>query len=188
MVSSSTSVVRTTTKPKPRQKSEGGETTAAATGTTTATEIMPIPLPNPMPTPTLHPSLNRTLLRKSLSRIATHPTLTPFRRRVYRTLLSVPPGRWTTYASLSAYLGSGPRAIGNAMRTNPFAPAVPCHRVLATDRTLGGYKGAWNNGGEYSVEKRRLLVEEGVEFDERGRARGECFTEFVEVDLGMVKE
>lgn len=68
------------------------------------------------------------------------------------------------------------------MRNNPFAPDVPCHRVLATDRTIGGYRGAWGQGGEYAVEKTKLLVGEGVVFDERGRARGECFAEFV--DLG----
>lgn len=67
------------------------------------------------------------------------------------------------------------------MKSNPFAPAVPCHRVLANDRSLGGYKGAWNNGGEYSVEKRKLLDEEGVVFDERGRAGGVCFVDFVEL-------
>ncbi|KAH8703237.1 6-O-methylguanine DNA methyltransferase [Talaromyces proteolyticus] len=130
------------------------------------------------------PSIDLALLRKPLSRVATHPTLTPFRRRVYRTLLSVPHGRWTTYSALSNHLNSGPRAIGNAMKTNPFAPAVPCHRVLATDRTLGGYKGAWNNGGEYSVEKRKLLDGEGVEFDEKNRARGDCFVDFV--DMGSI--
>lgn len=178
MASSSATVVRTTTKRKVAQKPE---TAAAAT---TAEKTLK-QKSTPMTRSTPHPSLDRTLVKKSLSRIATHPTLTPFRRRVYRTLLSVPPGRWTTYATMSAYLGSGPRAIGNAMRTNPFPPAVPCHRVLATDRTLGGYKGAWNNGGEYSVEKRKLLVEEGVEFDEKGRALGDCFREFV--DLSEVK-
>lgn len=35
-------------------------------------------------------------------------------------------------------LGSAPRAVGNAMRKNPFAPKVPCHRILAADRTIGG--------------------------------------------------
>jgi methylated-DNA-[protein]-cysteine S-methyltransferase len=118
---------------------------------------------------------------KIISRIKSHPTLTPFRRRVYRTLLSVPASRWTTYSALSKHLNSSPRAIGNAMKTNPFAPAVPCHRVLATDRTLGGYKGAWNNGGEYSVEKMKLLLEEGVQFDGDGKARGVCFVDFVDV-------
>ncbi|KAJ6157853.1 Winged helix-turn-helix transcription repressor DNA-binding [Penicillium chermesinum] len=80
--------------------------------------------------------------QKFLRRISMHPTLTPYRRRVYRCLLSVPAGRWTTYAAMAKYLGSSPRAVGNAMRTNPFAPEVPCHRVLAADGTLGGYKGS----------------------------------------------
>jgi methylated-DNA-[protein]-cysteine S-methyltransferase len=71
------------------------------------------------------------------------------------------------------------------MRTNPFAPDVPCHRVLATDRTIGGYKGAWGTGGSYAEEKTKLLCGEGVVFDERGRAGGEVFTEFV--DLGLVE-
>ncbi|OKL58141.1 hypothetical protein UA08_06477 [Talaromyces atroroseus] len=111
-------------------------------------------------------------ISKALARIKSHPTLTPFRRRVYRTLLSVPASRWTTYAALARHLSSSPRAIGAAMKSNPFAPAVPCHRVLAADRSLGGYKGAWNNGGEYAVEKTKLLVAEGVQFDGDGKAMG----------------
>jgi methylated-DNA-[protein]-cysteine S-methyltransferase len=71
------------------------------------------------------------------------------------------------------------------MRTNPFAPDVPCHRVLATDRTIGGYKGAWGNGGTYAEEKTKLLRSEGVVFDEKGRAGGEVFKDFA--DLGMLK-
>ncbi|KAJ9296812.1 hypothetical protein DTO271G3_5011 [Paecilomyces variotii] len=127
-------------------------------------------------------------ITKSLHRISSHPTLTPYRRLVYRTLLSVPPGRWTTYAALSTHLNSSARAIGNAMRTNPFAPDVPCHRVLATDRTIGGFKGAWGNGGSYAVEKMKLLMGEGVIFDEKGRAMGQCFEDFEDlgkVDLGL---
>lgn len=162
---SSTSVIRTNAKSAIRHR-ERNATKPTATGITKP-----------------DPTLDLPLIKKSLARITTHPTLSPFRRRVYRTLLSVPPGRWTTYSALSQHLGSGPRAIGNAMRTNPFAPAVPCHRVLAADRTLGGYKGAWNNGGEYAVEKRKLLLGEGVAFDERERAQGVCFVDFVE-DFG----
>lgn len=70
------------------------------------------------------------------------------------------------------------------MRTNPFAPEVPCHRVLAADGSLGGYKGVWSRGGgvdRKEVEKRRVLEVEGVEFDAGGRARGVCFGEFGEV-------
>lgn len=120
-------------------------------------------------------------IHKTLFRITSHPTLTPFRRRVYRVLMSVPSGRWTTYSAISKHLNSGPRAIGNAMKNNPFAPAVPCHRVLATDRSLGGYKGEWVNGGKYSTEKMKLLLDEGVEFDGNGKAMGVCFVDFADV-------
>ena len=120
----------------------------------------------------------------TLHRISSHPTLTPYRRRIYRTLLSVPSGRWTTYAALSQHLSSSARAVGNAMRTNPFAPDVPCHRVLATNRTIGGYKGKWGNGGTYADEKTKLLRGEGVVFDEKGKAGGEAFKDFV--DLGVL--
>ncbi|KAJ5510525.1 Winged helix-turn-helix transcription repressor DNA-binding [Penicillium expansum] len=88
------------------------------------------------------PTLPTAQTKKYLHRISLHPTLTPYRRRVYRTLLSVPPGRWTTYSAMATYLGSSARAVGNAMRSNPFAPEVPCHRVLAADGSLGGYKGS----------------------------------------------
>lgn len=124
----------------------------------------------------------KTQLRKIVLRIRCHPTLTPFRRRVYRVLMSVPRGRWTTYSALSRYLNTGPRAIGNAMKNNPFAPDVPCHRVLATDRSVGGYKGSWGNGGDYATEKTTLLLKEGVKFDGNGKAMGLCFVDFVDTE------
>lgn len=127
-------------------------------------------------------------IRKALHRISTHSSLTPFRRLVYRTLLSVPRGSWTTYAALAAHLSSSARAIGNAMRTNPFAPDVPCHRVLASDRTIGGYKGAWGNGGSYAEEKTKLLVGEGIIFDNKGVAAGEVFKGFVDMGTLLAKE
>ncbi|KAJ5594227.1 Winged helix-turn-helix transcription repressor DNA-binding [Penicillium hispanicum] len=125
--------------------------------------------------------------QKCLRRISLHPTLTPYRRRVYRVLLSVPAGRWTTYSALAAYLHSSARAVGNAMRTNPFAPEVPCHRVLAADGSLGGYKGEWRvsshlGNGSFRDEKKLRLAEEGVGFDAMGKAEGVCFTDFQ--DLG----
>lgn len=75
------------------------------------------------------------------------------------------------------------------MRTNPFAPDVPCHRVLAANGTLGGYKGSWvgktdydqeaaSQGVEKLAEKKRLLEEEGVVFDEKGKPMGMCFRDF----------
>lgn len=88
------------------------------------------------------------------------------------------------------------------MRGNPFAPEVPCHRVLGSGGLVGGYKGVWNKAGSQSRsrsrsgdadtdadgittgdEKRKLLEMEGVVFDDAGRAKGECFEAFC--DLGQ---
>lgn len=69
------------------------------------------------------------------------------------------------------------------MRTNPFAPEVPCHRVLAAGGSLGGYKGEGMavkhvSDGSFRDEKRTRLKDEGVLFDDVGKARGVCFTDF----------
>lgn len=152
-------------------------------------------LPNPeiikpITNPDTKETNTSTQTQKYLRRISLHPTLTPFRRRVYRALLSVPEGRWTTYSAMATYLNSSARAVGNAMRTNPFAPEVPCHRVLAADRSLGGYKGEWKvskhvGNGSFRDEKRLRLLDEGVTFDGDGKADGVCFKEFQ--DLGVRK-
>ncbi|KAK3941716.1 6-O-methylguanine DNA methyltransferase [Diplogelasinospora grovesii] len=66
---------------------------------------------------------------------------TPFEKSVWSLLLQIPPGSYTTYGIIATHLRSSPRAVGNALRRNPFAPEVPCHRVVASDRSLGGFKG-----------------------------------------------
>jgi methylated-DNA-[protein]-cysteine S-methyltransferase len=92
---------------------------------------------------------------------------TAFERRVYAALLEVPRGRVTTYKALAQRVGCGScRAVAQALRRNPDAPRVPCHRVIASDGTLGGYQGA--SSGAAVERKRRLLAAEGVVF-ERGR-------------------
>ncbi|KAL3960431.1 hypothetical protein ACCO45_005548 [Purpureocillium lilacinum] len=102
------------------------------------------------------------------------PRAPPFEKRVWAALCGIPRGRVTTYGHLSAHLGSSPRAVGNALRRNPFAPAVPCHRVVATGMSLGGFKGKWPRDGEGITldEKRRLLRAEGIRFDDKGRVLG----------------
>ncbi|OAX82048.1 hypothetical protein ACJ72_03605 [Emergomyces africanus] len=167
-VSRTTNSVQKPTKPKRGPVPAPSTTQTKLIPPSTSTSTSPSPLDDPT-------------LPKTLQTISAHPSLTPHQRKVYHTLLSVPRGRWTTYAALATHLSSSPRAIGNAMRTNPFAPAVPCHRVLASDRTVGGYKGKWGNGGEYATEKTGLLKGEGVVFDTKGKAAGECFEGFFEV-------
>ncbi|MCJ1437548.1 hypothetical protein MMC27_006935 [Xylographa pallens] len=108
--------------------------------------------------------------------------LSPFRQRVLLALAQVPRGKYTTYAALADFLGSAPRAVGNAMRNNPFAPAVPCHRVLAADGGIGGFGGEWGSKGgegEKIRKKRELLRSEGVRFDGRGRVVGGVWRGFV---------
>ena len=89
--------------------------------------------PRPTPPESIDPAVS--------SDIASHPTLTPFRQRVLLALCQVPSGSHTTYLALSDHLSSSPRAVGNALRNNPFAPRVPCHRVVAADGGIGGFGG-----------------------------------------------
>lgn len=96
-----------------------------------------------------------------------HP-VTPFRTRVYEALRLIPRGRVTTYKELARYLDCGSsQAIGQALRHNPFAPEVPCHRVIKTNLTIGGYSG--ETSGPVLDRKIRILREEGVSFNEKGK-------------------
>lgn len=120
-------------------------------------------------------------LKPYLSKIALS-SKTPFQKLVLTTLCQVPKGKYTTYGAISTHLSSSPRAVGNALRNNPFAPQVPCHRVLASGGGLGGFKGSWGKGGEEGLHddaKRKLLREEGVRFDGKGRVVGGPWTGFV---------
>ena len=63
-----------------------------------------------------------------------------FNERCYALLLQVPRGKVTTYKALAEALGTNAyRAVGNAMNKNPYAPRVPCHRVIASNGSLGGF-------------------------------------------------
>lgn len=67
--------------------------------------------------------------------------VTPFRARVLRLVSRVPRGRVTTYGALARRLGlpGAGRAVGQALAANCLPLVVPCHRVLASDGSLGGY-------------------------------------------------
>jgi methylated-DNA-[protein]-cysteine S-methyltransferase len=68
---------------------------------------------------------------------------TDFQLRCWNQLLKIPYGEVITYAQLAQRVGSpnGFRAVGHANGQNPIAIIVPCHRVIASDGTLGGYGG-----------------------------------------------
>jgi methylated-DNA-[protein]-cysteine S-methyltransferase len=90
-----------------------------------------------------------------------------FARRVYAACRTIPPGRVTSYALLAKAVGcSSPRAVGQALRRNPFAPEVPCHRVISRSGSPGGFNG--QPGGAEVARKLRLLAAEGVPFTPAG--------------------
>jgi methylated-DNA-[protein]-cysteine S-methyltransferase len=91
--------------------------------------------------------------------------VTPFQRRVYECVRRIPAGRVSTYGAIAAALGHGSaRAVGQALRRNPFAPRVPCHRVIASDGSPGGFVG--ERVGPPLRRKLNLLASEGVTFRE----------------------
>jgi len=81
--------------------------------------------------------------------------VSPYARKVLKCLSRVPVGYVTTYSALAKTAGGGPRAVGQVMRSNPFAPLVPCHRVIKSDFSIGGFGGGY---GE-SVKRKRTLLE-----------------------------
>jgi methylated-DNA-[protein]-cysteine S-methyltransferase len=123
---------------------------------------------------------SRSTIPALLAQIAASQRGSLFDKRVWSAILQIPPGQVTTYGLLAAHLNSSPRAVGNALRRNPFAPGVPCHRVVATGGGLGGFKGKAGREGEGTTLplKRQLLRGEGVRFDGRGGVLGTPFAAF----------
>ncbi|KAL8922080.1 MAG: hypothetical protein Q9208_005390 [Pyrenodesmia sp. 3 TL-2023] len=112
-------------------------------------------------------------ISSDLHQLITTSNLTPFRQRVLLALCQIPIGNFTTYVALSNHLQSSARAVGNALKNNPFAPRVPCHRVVAADRSLGGFGGEWGMKGKHAAEKVKLLRGEGVVVDTaKGKVEG----------------
>ena len=107
--------------------------------------------------------------------------VTPFQRKVYEAILTIPKGQVRSYGWVARRIGQpkAARAVGQALKRNRWAPAVPCHRVISSDGTLGGpdcggtspVRAAWRLPkellGGYSgpggvTAKRRLLRREGA--------------------------
>ena len=84
---------------------------------------------------------------------------TPFQISDWEVLRTIPRGETRTYTEIAQQIGrpSAVRAVVNAIAKNPFAPEIPCHRVVQIDGGLGGYSGP--GGIETKI---RLLPEEGV--------------------------
>ncbi len=68
------------------------------------------------------------------------------------------------------------QAVGQALCNNPFAPKVPCHRVISSKLQLHGFHGKTND--EALVQKRKMLEDEGVRFDDQGRVQPDFVFKF----------
>lgn len=95
-----------------------------------------------------------------------------FTRRALHACGKIPPGHVMSYGGLAASLGvpGGARAVGNAMAANPFPLMIPCHRVVRSGGSVGGFGGG-------ADMKKQLLRLEGVVFDSKGRVRPEHLPE-----------
>lgn len=78
---------------------------------------------------------------------------TPFQLKVWEALRAIPPGKTVSYAEIARRVGrpSAVRAVASAIAANPIAVAVPCHRVICSDGSLGGYAAG--------VERKRALLQ-----------------------------
>ncbi|KAL3421409.1 hypothetical protein PVAG01_07854 [Phlyctema vagabunda] len=126
------------------------------------------------------PTESKSELADELLQIAAS-NKTPFQKNVLTLLCQVPRGQYTTYGAISKHLSSSPRAVGNALKNNPFAPMVPCHRVLASGGFIGGFEGSWGRKGEEGkndTKKRKLLRDEGIRFDGKGKVVGRPWESF----------
>ena len=84
--------------------------------------------------------------------------MTSFQLECYEALKKVPPGKVISYGGLAGMIGrpNAHRAVGSAMNKNPYAPKVPCHRVVKSNGELGGF------ADDIGVKIKRLH-KEGVE-------------------------
>ena len=84
-----------------------------------------------------------------------------FERQVYAAARAIPYGLTVTYGELARRIGApgAARAVGRALGRNPFAPIIPCHRILAAGARGGGF-----SAGGGVATKLRMLVAEGARF------------------------
>ena len=86
---------------------------------------------------------------------------TKFQLKVWEYLKTIPKGEVRTYLQVAKAINKpkAVRAVANAVGKNPYAPRIPCHRVIRKDGSLGGYSGS---GGIKT--KKKLLKSEGISF------------------------
>ena len=93
-----------------------------------------------------------------------------FQLEVLLAVNKIPRGRVASYKKVAIMAGyrEAFRAVGNALASNPFLIAIPCHRVICSDGSLGGFK-------KGMAFKRKLLGKEGIKFDDCGKVLKKFF-------------
>lgn len=87
--------------------------------------------------------------------------LTDFEWKVLKATMTIPIGETRSYKWVAERIGSpaAVRAVGQALRKNPYPLLIPCHRVVKSDGTLGGYAGKFDGRKEALLKKERAIVE-----------------------------
>ena len=99
---------------------------------------------------------------------------TVFEMAVYDAVRQVPRGQVISYGEVARRISRGTaRSVGTALAKNPFAPEVPCHRVVRADGSLGGFYG--ETAGPQMVVKSDLLISEGVPILPSGKVDPSAF-------------
>jgi methylated-DNA-[protein]-cysteine S-methyltransferase len=94
--------------------------------------------------------------------------MTLFQKKVFDALKQIPKGKVSTYKLLGDFIScNSAQAIGQALKKNTNAPAVPCHRIIKSDLSMGGYFG--ETSGETVLQKVELLKSEGIKLDSKGK-------------------
>ncbi|MCL4371801.1 MGMT family protein [Candidatus Marsarchaeota archaeon] len=98
-------------------------------------------------------------MNKRITAMLSRSGLTEFQKSVLIATATIPKGQTRTYKEIAIMIGHprAYRAVGSALAKNPFAPAVPCHRVIRSNGDIGNYSAA---GGKKA--KRALLNAEGA--------------------------
>src|SRR3954454_20825207 len=111
---------------------------------------------------------------------------TKFQFQVYQLCSQIPKGYVSTYKQIAKILYTSPRAVGQALRNNPFASRiVPCHRVIESNFFIGGYRGEpAEKEATKLTPKQKKLAKEGIFFNRKGYLQKDLrkdriFTEFV---------
>lgn len=143
---------------------------AAQAVTTIRTPAGPIRLESP--TPAVLKSVRRNLAKAGRTSLARLPDGTPFQQACWKAARAIPAGQTRSYLWLAEralkHLGQNParargcaRAAGQAMRRNPWPVVIPCHRVISSSGSLGGFSGTADPRSQMLRLKRWMLEREG---------------------------